>query len=74
MTPKNYKPGKQRVKYSYNLGLARTEVCKKTFKDTLAIGDAYLKGVNRRRDPETWVVRPYKRGKGKINYNKISFI
>ena len=69
MTILNYKPGRKRLKHSFHLGPARTEVCKKTFSDTLAIKDPFIKGVISMRDPETGVVREYKRGKSMINFN-----
>ena len=69
MTITNYAPGKQRLKHTFRLGPARTEVCKQNFMETLAIGPHYIRGVISRRDPLTGVVREYQRGKSMINFN-----
>ena len=73
MRPTNVTSGKKRFHYSYHLGFADTEVCHKTFIDTLDITNGYLKCIRRRIDRKTGKIKPSKRGKSKINYNKISF-
>ena len=74
MRPKNVKGGRQRIHYTYHLGYADTQVCQKTFYDTLDLKPGYIKGLNNMRNPVTGIVRASKQGKSKINYNKISFI
>ena len=64
---------RQRNTWIYSLGKDYTEVCKKTFMDTLDIKPTYLRCLNKRRDRITGKVRPSKRGKSKIKSNKISF-
>ena len=65
-----YTPGRERnIKHSFHLGPAKTQVCKKTFMETLDIKPGFIRGVISRKDPLTGVVRKYQRGKSMINYN-----
>ena len=64
----------KRQRYSYRLGFDRIKVCKKTFMATFDIGPGVLRGVNKRRDKITGTIQPTRRGKRKLNNNKISFI
>ena len=71
MRTKNATTGTKINHYSYILGFADTQVCQKTFMDTLDLKPGYIKGLNQRRDKRTGIVRPSKQGKSKINYNNI---
>lgn len=65
-----FTPGRQKnIKHSFHLGPAKTQVCKKTFMETLDIKPGFIRGVVRRKDPVTGAVRKYQRGKSMINYN-----
>ena len=65
-----YSPGRVKyIKHSFHLGPAKTQVCKKTFMETLDIKPGFIRGVISRKDPLTGVVRKYQRGKSMINYN-----
>ena len=65
-----YSPGRVKyIKHSFRLGPAKTQVCKKTFMETLDIKPGFIRGVISRKDPLTGVVRKYQRGKSMINYN-----
>ena len=64
----------KRLKYSFRLGFDRIKVCKTTFMATLDIRPGVLRGVNKRRDKITGAIQPTRRGKRKLNNNKISFI
>ena len=57
------------IKHSFHLGPAKTQVCKKTFIETLDIKPGFIRGVVKRKDPVTGAVRKYQRGKSMINYN-----
>ena len=65
-----FTPERQKnIKHSFHLGPAKTQVCKKTFMETLDIKPGFIRGVVRRKDPVTGAVRKYQRGKSMINYN-----
>ena len=65
-----FTPGRTKnIKHSFHLGPAKTQVCKKTFMETLDIKPGFIKGVVGRKDPVTGAVRKYQRGKSMINYN-----